>query len=185
MLDKSLTLNYDCHVGGTDEAQREGVYRSSVLCCSYLGVGRGSESSNLSWKGASVAFEEYTDGVFLPAFFDFQWPAKKIGEFQAMAMGCDAKHWEICFVNSMSRYLIVGGGGHKRRGVLDNSVFPHTKHVYAASTIVTNYLQETMDPSSPFGLLEKFHPVVFSRLDSNVTSTSIRRGCIKGNEKTP
>ena len=165
-------------VGGDDPQQREGVYRSSVIVTSYNGVRRGSESSNLSYTDASIEFEACTsrNHDFLAAYFDIQWPAMKIGEFQNMAMGCDMVNWRICFLQALMRFLLVGGADHKRQGTNDNSIFPQTKHLAAASTSVTQYLQDSLDPNHFYGNVEKFHPSVYARTD---TSTSVRRGTIR------
>ena len=83
--------------GETDYFQREGVYRSSVLVTSYVGVGRGGESSNVTWNNAKLHYEACgNSNTYLPSYFDLQWPAKKVREYQAMAMSCDAKSWQLC-----------------------------------------------------------------------------------------
>ena len=175
-------------VGGSDDLQVEGVNRAVVLCTSYLGVGRGGESSDVSWTKAKIECEPLaTSGYneYLPSYFDFEWPAKKVGEYQPMAMSCDAMSWQLCWVNAMSRFLILGGACHKRKDVHDNSLFPHTKHMAAAANCVTTYLQDALDSSTPFGQVEKYHPDTFNSIDPALTSTSIRRGTIRLMKRNP
>ena len=173
-------INAYLQCGETDYFQREGVYRSSVLVTSYVGVGRGGESSNVTWNNAKLHYEACgNSNTYLPSYFDLQWPAKKVGEYQAMAMSCDAKSWQLCWVNAYCRFLLAGGAAHRRKDKLDNSLFPHLKHKGGAASNVTTFLQDCLDTRSPFGSLQKVHPDIFARIDPGVTSTSIRRGTIR------
>jgi hypothetical protein len=96
-----------------------------------------------------------------------------------MAMGCDANNWRICFLQAIARFTIVDGAQHKRQGPTDNSMFPQMKHLAAASTSVTRYLQDSLDSTSRWGKMEDYWPNLHAHIDPGVVSTSIRRGGIR------